>query len=272
VHFRKEVLDKYYQQPGKYSIEDGLLRCGCLWCMSIDNHHDDKVCAWLGDLGRDLSYEEQLHWREHNIPPQGCVSETHFKRQILAEFTDSDRLEHVFPLRYQRLAEACEAKLGWRLLLPLDKGNEHYFKCVRVPATDEQSDFDELVLGLTKILIDSLNVEKLNALIPQDQRESQQGSILRLETALTACGAADFSEHIGFLKQLQNLRSTGSAHRKGEKYQKIAKGFGMESQNLRDVFTEILHKSVVLLEYLTKVVNSGVLSQNSANRGPEDSV
>lgn len=67
VYFRKQVLDKYYQQPSKYSVEDSLLRCGGLWCMEIDNHHDDKVCVWLGDLGRDLSYTDQLHWRAHNI-------------------------------------------------------------------------------------------------------------------------------------------------------------------------------------------------------------
>lgn len=93
VHFRKQVLDKYYQQPSKYSVEDSLLRCGSLWSMYLDNHHDDKVCAWLGDLGRDLPYEEQLHWRAHNIPPEGGVSATYFKRQLLAQFTDSDRSE-----------------------------------------------------------------------------------------------------------------------------------------------------------------------------------
>jgi hypothetical protein len=50
VHFRKEVLDKYYQKPGKYSVEDGILRCASLWSMTMDNHHDDRVVAWLGDL------------------------------------------------------------------------------------------------------------------------------------------------------------------------------------------------------------------------------
>ena len=270
VHFRKQVLDKYYQHPGKYSIEDGHLFCGCLWCMRVDNHHDDKVCAYLGDLGRDLSYEEQLHWRAHNIPPQGNVSETCFRRNILAEFTDSDRLEHIFPRKYQQLAEACEAKLGWRLLLPLDKADEHYLRCLRVPATDEQRDFDELILGLTKILIDSLNVERLKALIPKDQREPNQGSILRLEAALKACGVTDASGHMRFLKQLQELRSAGSAHRKGGNYQKIARGFGMESQNLRAVITEILQESIRLLNFLIEVTNSMVQSQNSVNQGSKD--
>lgn len=266
VHFRKQVLDKYYQQPSKYSVKDGVLYCGNLWCMYIDNHHDDKVCAYLGDLGRDLSYEEQLHWRAHNIPPQGGISETHFKRMILAEFTESDRLEHLFPQRYQELAKACDENLGWRLLLPLEKSDEHYFRCIRIPGTDEQRDFDELVLGLTKILIDSLNEGQLNALIPEDQRASLRG-ISRLEAVLMSRSTADANEHIGFLKQLQSLRSTGSAHRKGEKYQKVARGFGIESQNHRAIITEILQKSIALLDYLTRVVNSGALSQNSGNRG-----
>jgi len=272
VHFRKQVLDKYYQQPSKYLVGDGVLRCGYLWQMYIDNHHDDKVCAWLGDLGRDLSYEEQLHWRAYNVTPQGGVSETYFKRQFLAEFADSGRLEHAFPRQYQELVEACEAELGWRLLLPLDESDEHLFRCVRVSATDEQRDFDELVLGLTKILIDSLNVRKLKALIPEDQLTSVNSSVSCLEAALTACGVADASEHIDFLKQLQSLRSTGSAHRKGKGYRRIARDFGMESQNLRAVFTEILRKSLVLLYYLTEVVNSGELTQGSADQGLEGTI
>jgi len=74
VFFRKAVLDKYYQQPGKYSFEPGYLRCAGLWGMSLDNHLDDYVVAWLGDLGRDLPYQEQLHWRSHNVAPTGRVS------------------------------------------------------------------------------------------------------------------------------------------------------------------------------------------------------
>jgi len=272
VHFRKQVLDKYYQQPSKYFVGDGILRCGYLWQMYIDNHHDDKVCAWLGDLGRDLSYEEQLYWRAYNITPQGGVSETYFKRQFLAEFADSERPEHAFPRQYQELAEACEAKLGWQLLLPLDESDGHLFRCVRVPATDEQRDFDELVLGLTKILIDSLNERKLNALIPQDKRTSVKGSISCLKAALTACGVADASEHIDFLRQLQSLRSASSAHRKGKEYRRIARDFGMESQSLRAVFTEILRKSLVLLDYLTGVVNRGELAHDSADRGPKGTI
>jgi hypothetical protein len=257
VHFRKQVLEKYYQQPSKYSVEDSILRCGYLWSMYLDNHHDNKVCAWLGDLGRDLPYEEQLHWRAHNIAPEGSVSAIYYRRQILAEFADSDRPEHLFKERYDDLRKACDQYLGWQLLLPLNPDDEHHFQCVRVPATDEQRDFDELVLGLTKILIDSLNEANLNNLIPAKQKADLKGSIARLEAALHACGLEDGADHVVFLRKLQNLRSSSTAHRKGTNYLKIAKDFDVENQNLRSVFSGILKQALAVLDYLIAAVRSG---------------
>jgi len=150
VHFRKEVLDKYYQKPGKYSVEDGILRCASLWSMTMDNHHDDRVVAWLGDLGRDLPHEEQLHWRSHNIPPAGGPSETFVRRQLLAQFANSERAEHLFPQRYEELKALCDRILGWQLLLRLAAEDTHHYRAIRVPSTDEQKDFDELFSRLLR--------------------------------------------------------------------------------------------------------------------------
>lgn len=47
VHFRKQVLDKYYNEPNKYTVEDSIVRCPSLWSMQIDNHNPDKVCVFL---------------------------------------------------------------------------------------------------------------------------------------------------------------------------------------------------------------------------------
>ena len=280
VHFRKEVLDKYYRLPSKYSVEDSILRCGSLWVVMIDNHHDDKVCVWLGDLGRDLPYTEQQHWRLYNIPPEGSVSETYFRRQIMAQFTNSDQPEHLFKQRYDSLQKDSETHLGWQLLRPLGLGDEHHFKSLRIPSTDEQRDFDALVLSLTKILIDSLNQKELKKLISleqeenltPDQQENVKGSIGCLEIALSCCGVEDAADHIAFLRKLQSLRSTGSAHRKGSNYQKIAKDFGIESKDLRAVFAGILSKALDVLDYFiflirSRQINREIIAQNSRERG-----
>ncbi len=258
VHFRKQVLDKYYQEPGKYSVEDSILRCGTLWILTIDNHHDDKVCAWLGDLGRDLPYQEQLHWRSHNISPEGHMSETFFRRQILAQAMDSDRPEHLFMQRFQELEGVCQSHLGWQILQPLHPKDVHHFQALRIPATDEQRDFDGLVQSLATILINSLNLKRLNSLLSEDQKEKlEQGSIARLEAVLASSNGEDATKHIAFLRQLQNLRSSSSAHRKGSKYRKISKQFGIESRGLRDVFADILRQATDFLSYLTFLVRSG---------------
>ena len=263
VHFKKEVLDKYYQQSSKYSVEDGYLRCGGLWGMTMDNHHKDKVVAWLGDLGRDLPYAEQLFWRSYNVAPVGGVSETFFKRQILAQFTDSDRPEHNFKHLYQTLQESCTEKLGWALLLPLTAEDAHYFESLRVPASDEQKDFDDLVLALSKILVDSLNEKQLNKLIPAAELPQIKGSISRLEKVLAARNVKDVEEHIKFLRNLQDLRSSGTAHRKGSNYRKIAEEVGVDSGTLSSVFQGILVKGMRFLEFLNGAVRSGALVLSS---------
>lgn len=259
VHFKKEVLDKYYGQPSKYSVEDSYLRCASLWGLQMDNHHNDKVCVWLGDLGRDLPYQEQLHWRSHNIHPEGSVSKTYFKRQILAQFTDSDRPEHIFKSKYNNLHKLSIEHLGWALLLPLNTDDAHHFESLRVPSTNEQSDFDTLVLGLTKILIDSLNEKSLNKYIDGSIKGDLKGSISRLEVVLKQEGIVNHESHIEFLRKLQSFRSSSSAHRKGSNYNKIASDFDIGNRDLISVFEGILRKSIELLDHLIEVVTSGKL-------------
>lgn len=259
VHFDKKVLDKYYGQPSKYSVEDSCISCASLWGLQIDNHHDNRVCVWLGDLGRHLPYHEQLHWRSYNIPPEGGVSETYFKRQILAQFTDSDRPEHVFKSKYKKLRSLSVENLGWELLLPLNEDDVHHFDGLRIPSTNEQSDFDQLILGLTKIIIDSLNEKSLNKYIDETIRDDYKGSISRLEFVLKQQKLENFEEHIQFLRKLQNLRSSSVAHRKGSNYRKIASDFEIGNKDLVSVFQGILDKSIELLDYLSDAMASGKL-------------
>ena len=276
VHFRKKVLDKYYQEPSRYTVEDSILRCGSLWCMYIDNHHDDIVCAWLGDLGRDLPYSEQEHWRQYNIPPAGGMSKTYFERQIEAQFANSDRPEYVFKQRYHDLQKVSQTRLGWQWLLPLRPADEHHLQSLRIPSTDEQRDFDGLVLSLAKILIDSLNEESLKKLIPCGKREEfkDKRGIALLEAVwhLNDLDGADV--HIDFLRKFQSLRSSGSAHRKGRNYLKVAKHFDLENQSLQHVFANILNSASDVLDYFIILVNTGrireIMERN--NRAAADTI
>ena len=278
VHFQKRVLEKYYHEPSKYSVEDSRVSCPW-WAVCIDNHHADKVIVLLRDLS-SLPYKEQLHWQSHNILPEGKLSKSYFDRNIKVLPTDADQPEHLFKQRYEHLRKESEKYLGWQLLRPLDPRDEHHLKRLRVPSTDEQSDFDNLVLSLTKILIDSLNEKELKKLISLEQeqnltpnqQESLKKSIGCLEIALSCCGVEDAADHIAFLRKLQSLRSAGSAHLKGSKYKKIAKDFGIESQSLRAVFAGILSKALDVLDYFifllrSRQINREIIKRNEREKG-----
>ena len=70
-----------------------------------------------------------------------------------------------------------------------------------------------------------------------------------------------FEPHIDFLRNLQNLRSSGAAHRKGSNYRKIADEFQVDRQNLRTVFDGILRRALDVLNFLISAVENGAFKQ-----------
>lgn len=253
VSFRRQVLDKYYQEPSKFKIEDGYLSCASLWDLRIDNHHDDKVCVLLRDLAY-LPFSEQLHWRSYNFASASGYSEVAVRRNFLAEWVESDQPEHAFQEKYLELTRVCQENLGWQFLLPLKGADAYHLQSIRVPSTNEQRDFDGLALGLATILVDSINVQGLKSLIPQYEYDGK--SISLLSAVLEAYDVGEIDDHIDFIRNLQGLRSSGAAHRKGSRYVDIAQRFGIGDHDLRTVFAEILWKAVAFLDRLIELVQS----------------
>lgn len=59
VHFRREVLQKYYEKQELYTVSDGYLSCAGLWGIEIDNSANESVAVFLGDLGNKLPKQER---------------------------------------------------------------------------------------------------------------------------------------------------------------------------------------------------------------------
>lgn len=246
VFFTKDVLTKYYSQPNKYSVEDGYLRCGGMWGLRMDNNHPDFVMAFLGDLGH-LSYKEQLHWKSFNVATKGKMSHTAWERGFEAKFTDPEKTDLFFKQKFASFQEAWEKKFGWKLFKPLNKEDEHYFKTLRVPLTNEQKEFDEQVLAIAKIFIDSLNEQELGKGLTIT-KENPKG-LDKLEAFLFSKGMR-FNSMMEFLRNLQTLRSTGVAHRKGYNYERAKKFFAVGKKDLSVIFDDILIKCIWVLNTL----------------------
>lgn len=258
IDFKKSVLGKYYEQPSKYSVEDGYLRCGTKWGLVIDNHHAEKVTAWLGDLAQDLPEAEQSHWKAHNIPPKGGLSAVFFRRQILAEFADSDRPEHIFIHAYESLEETSSKPGRVNFLVTLSAEDQHHLLSLRTPVNDEQKHFDEVVLSLTRILIDYLNEPELRKFLDPNNQETLETGGINLLQRVFQDQKIDGSEiHIAFLRKLQELRSKGSAHRKGKSYRKLISSVVPEKAGLSALFESLLLEGCELLKFLQDIVETG---------------
>ncbi|QUA52735.1 hypothetical protein [Aristaeella lactis] len=246
VFFRREVLQKYISKSELYKITDGRITCGSFWSMEIDNHHTDSdiISAFLGDLGTYLPEEEQKVWKIYNIISDEGISEVTYKRDFLCTFVDSNMEDHRFIANYIELNEKWEQQFGWPLFLSLSVSDDYNFNGIRIPVVNSQQEFDNLVLSLVKVLIDSLNEKVIirEANVPDDEKNSLKG-IGKLEAWIYAKGAKGFEDHIKFLRDLQELRSTGTGHRKGKGYEKISEVFQLNEKTYADVFTDILRKA-----------------------------
>lgn len=248
VFFRREVLNKYYTNPEKFSVEDSYLRCSGLWDLRMDNNHEKYVMVFLGDLGQDLSYNEQLYWKNFNIAPDGVrISSVAWKRGFLVEFAEPEKADLLFKYRFELFQSRWIKKFGWPLFIPLATEDQHNYKALRIPLTNDQAEFDSQVLGLAKVFIDSLNDKRLQKVIITKVKDEK--SISKFERFLAFKDLTDFQEHIKFMRNLWDLRD-GVGHRKGKKFKKIAVVFQLYERDLMVVFEDILINAIILLQYL----------------------
>ena len=255
VFFRPEVLAKYYADPGKYSVEDGYLRCGSLWGLRMDNDHADYVVVWLGDLGSDLAESERTYWQSFNIAPEGKgISPTNLKRAFAAQFADPVRPDLAFKQKLRCFNKGFQKANGWDFYLPLHKDDKHFLIGLRTLAKDNQAEFDSQLLALTKVLIDSLNekaiAKSLTNLNPNDK------GITKLEKYLEARGIVGYAEHIKFLRVLQDLRSKSAAHRKGTSYDELIHELGIPDDGQKMVFTGLLERAEQWIDFLVSSLNT----------------
>ena len=154
--------------------------------------------------------------------------------------SDSESPDFVFKRTYRRVNQAYEDRLGWPLFLPLTEQDTYNFETLRVPVNNSIAEMDMLVLSLVKILIDSLNEKKITSQLTGSY-EKLVGSISKIE---------NYDEHIKFLRNLQELRSSGTGHRKGKGYQKITKALDVKNENYAETFSNLLNSATAFLEFM----------------------
>lgn len=229
-------------------MNDASIFCDA-WNLRIDNDHDNYIMVFLGDLGI-LPEKEQEYWKSFNISPIGKkISETAFQRNIMGEFCNPKSLDLEFKNLYDHDIKKWTEKYGWPLFRNLSPSDEHHLKTLRLLLIDSQTEFDAQIGSLTKILIDYLNECDIEKNISCEIPEKTQG-IGKLELFLKNKCYNGYEKHIGFLRNLQSIRSSGVAHSKGKKYDDIIRKLGFQNKTLKESFNSIIEQAIDFLKWL----------------------
>ena len=118
---------------------------------------------------------------------------------------------------------------------------------MRVPVTNSQPEFDEQAGVLAKLLVDSLNEKELES--RAGVLEEGAKGIAKLDGFLVATGFPQ-RQIVPLLRDLQALRSTGTAPRKGSAYEKVVAKLGVDLARKADTLRRILQEAADRLSAL----------------------
>ena len=253
VHFRRDVLGRYYGDLSRYSVGRWRLRCGSLWSLElIDDDEEGLVYVALGDLGI-IPYDEQQYWRAFNVEP--------VLGERVATAYGSPEPSHDFRDAYARADVAWNDALGWPLFKPLTADDRHNLDGLRVPLDGGPAEFDGQVLALAKVAIDSLNERPIQGAARAAGFEFGGGEagIAKLSGLLDATGFEAELHGLDrtptdWMKEVQWLRSKGSAHRKSSDYAKVAEHLRLEERGRAAAMRGLLVEGTLMLDALAEHV------------------
>lgn len=260
VFFRKEVLNKYCKDD-RYEVQDGMLRFGTLWSIYIDNiRNDEYVSVYLGDLGTYLpDYEEQQYWYSFNVVCDAKLSDVKYKRDFLAQATDPTDYLNRFKNKYRYIKKLTQIDWGWSLYKELSEEDEYVFRGLYIPSDTSQNELDNATLLLNKLMNDVINDTEIKKVIrnidPTIDFENIKGTINLLEKLFELKGLTDYKDEIKRIRNIQDLRSSGSCHPKGKNYKKVRKNSDQDEYHNSDAYRLLLKEAHEFLCYVEKNID-----------------
>ena len=248
VFFKKDVLQRYYDDSKLYSVSDGYLACARKWRVQIDNNNLNVVSVFLGDIGRYIPSGHQQHWLSYNVPPIYSMSESGIRRSFLGQFVESDNPEHQFKHKYSELQKVWEQAWGWRLHREPAKQDAGAIKRLRVPLNEIEAEFKQQLLNLALVLVDLLNEKSIVKQCPEAKNE-KGGGISKLECFLKHYSYPHVERDISVLRTVQSMRSRIAAHASGSNGQKYLDE-QLNGKTTQEYFVLLLEKVVTMLDSL----------------------
>ncbi|MBB1500013.1 hypothetical protein H5397_00955 [Propioniciclava sp. MC1683] len=205
IYFKREVLQDYVAEPGRYEVTPFRLSCFNLWGVDISINSAGLVEVYLGDIGSKIPHEEWGHWRSYNVPPEGKMEEGRFRRDFLNQWASSP--DPIGDMRQARVSanEAARQKLGGQLWRSLPPDLELQYRSLMGPLTDDPSALIGPLLIIAKVFVDGLDSKLLKRTVGGAEKDERSLSLLK--KLLISLG--DTSDASKILRDLYAMRSRG---------------------------------------------------------------
>jgi hypothetical protein len=182
----------------------------------------------------------------------GVYSKTFYTRNIRGWFADPEMPDLRLKQLYPHTNEAWSKRYTWPLWRDAEPEDRYVFKQVHVCLDENQTEFDHQNALLAKLVIDSLNVAEITRELKMER--PPDGALSRLELLLTSMGFTETKQQLRPLRIIQNLRSAGAVHAKGEEYAVAIKRGGLEKRSLVDASMKVFQGAVDFVEWVRNKV------------------
>lgn len=216
VFFNRAVLNKYKTDTQNYEINDGYIKYLDEWLLPFTVNKENKVIAWLGDLGR-IPYKEQLYWKQENIPPKGDIEQNFVNQQLNNMFVNSILPERwIFTLIKQVNEQAIRkySDCFFNNLSIADKSLESAFI---LPVNNNINEYKEFLIQFCKIIVESINTKLITSKVInksslKDVDGKTLGSVMQLAVFFKQENLLAGSKLCDILKILYAARSKLAGH------------------------------------------------------------
>jgi len=255
--FDKKVLQKYLNDSRIYTVGSRHISHLGIWGLPYGENKAGLIHVHLGDL-QYIPHNEQRYWKTFNVPPKGGMSDSSFRADYMAEFVDSEDNIHSLLKLHEEINKKFEEKYQFQLFKDLIAEDQHIPKTIHTLTSNDQGEFDQQILHMVKLCVDSLNIKELKKSVSLRLVEGEEDQLLQYlfhflkeKLSLDDNTAKQILE--GFI-MIQEIRSKSSAHRKSKKnFPKLLKKYGLENLLNKEKFDKI---AGIMVLKLSKILNS----------------
>ena len=164
----------------------------------------ERRALLLDDLGRDLPKVERDYWRSFNVAPEGSMSQTGIRRAFLGEWAEAQAPDLTFRYLYRQFVDDWREQEGWAMFREPTGPDANLLQQLRIPLNESQTEFEDSIGTLAKLLSDGLNDKEIQSRLPS--RVEGEKSMGKLERWLKQEEYEHVDRDIKLLRDVQTLR------------------------------------------------------------------